>query len=276
MMNTLDLDLPMREPYFREAGAGPGVVCVHANASTSSQWRALMETLASGFHMLAPDTHGAGKGPAWPVDRPLALREEVALLEPVFARAGTPFSLVGHSYGGAVALVAAVQAPQRVRALVLYEPTLFALVDAAFPPPNDADGIRQTVERAGAALATGNRGAAAEHFIDYWMGVGAWHATPQSRRSAIEGAVVNVQGWGRALFAEPTPLNALGALTMPVLLMVGQDSPASARAVAWLLAQTLPRVQTLEFEGLGHMGPITHPEVVNPAIQEFLRLHATA
>ena len=275
-MNTLDLDLPMCEPFFREAGAGPGVVCVHANASSSSQWRPLMETLASEFHVLAPDTYGAGKGPAWPADRPLALRKEVALLEPVFARAGTPFSLVGHSYGGAVALVAAVQKPQRVRALVLYEPTLFALLDAAFPPPNDADGIRQTVERSGAALAEGNTGAAAEHFIDYWMGAGTWHATLQPRRTAIEAAVVNVQGWGRALFNEPTPLRALGALTVPVLLMIGKNSPASASAVARLLAQTLPCVETLEFEGLGHMGPITHPEVVNPAIQEFLRLHATA
>ena len=275
-MNTLDLDLPMREPYFREAGAGPGVVCIHSNASSSSQWRALMETLASCIHVLAPDTHGAGKGPAWPADRPLALREEVALLEPVFARAGTPFSMVGHSYGGAVALMAAVQQPQRVRALVLYEPTLFALVDAAFTPPNDADGIRQTVKRAGAALATGDRGAAAEHFIDFWMGTGAWRATPPPRRAAIEAAIVNVQGWGSALFSEPTPLQAFGALTMPVLLMVGQNSPASARAVARLLANTLPCVQMLKFEGLGHMGPVTHPEVVNPAVEEFLRRHTAA
>ena len=276
MLNSLALDLPMREPYFREAGAGPGVICVHSNASSSSQWRGLMDALASRFHVLAPDTYGAGKGPAWPADRPLALCEEVALLEPVFARAGTPLSLVGHSYGGAVALVAAVQVPQRVHALVLYEPTLFALVDAAFPPPNDVDGIRRTVERAGAALAMGNRGAAAEHFIDFWMGAGAWHATPQSRRTAIEAAVLNVQGWGQALFAEPTPLKALGALTMPVLLMVGKNSPASARAVARLLSQALPRVETLEFEGLGHMGPVTHPEVVNPVIEEFLRRNTAA
>ena len=31
------------EPFFREAGTGPGVVCLHANASTSGQWRGLME-----------------------------------------------------------------------------------------------------------------------------------------------------------------------------------------------------------------------------------------
>ena len=266
--------MPTPDPFCRESGTGPGVVCLHSNASSSSQWRQLMEGLAPRHRVLAPDTHGAGKGPAWPADRPLALRDEVALLEPVFARAGSPFSLVGHSYGGAVALVAAVQQPQRLRALVLYEPTLFALVDSAFAQPNDADGIRQTVERAGAALATGDRGAAAEHFIDFWMGKGAWHSTPLARRGAIEAAIVNVQAWGRALFGEPTPLQAFDALTMPVLLMVGRDSPASARAVARLLAQSLPRLETLEFEGLGHMGPFTHPEVVNPAVEEFLRRNA--
>lgn len=273
-MNAPQLDLPMCEPFFREAGAGPSVVCVHSNASTSSQWRVLMEVLANRFHVLAPDTYGAAKGLAWPMDRPVALQDEVTMLEPVLARASMPFSLVGHSYGGAVALVAAVQQPRRVNALVLYEPTLFSLVDAACPSPNDADGIRQTVDRAGAALAMGNRAAAAELFIDYWMGAGAWHATLPARRSAIEAAIVNLQGWGRALFAEPTPLNAIAALTMPVLLMVGRNSPASARAVARLLAQTLPRIETLEFEGLSHMGPVTHPEVVNPAIEEFLCRHA--
>ena len=157
---------------------------------------------------------------------------------------------------------------------MLYEPTLFSLVDAAFTPPNDVDGIRQTVERAGIALATGDRDAAAEHFIDFWMGTGVWRATPQARRCAIEAAIVNVQGWADALFGEPTPLQALAALEMPVLLMVGQNSPASARAVAQLLAQALPRVETLEFEGLGHMGPVAHPELVNPAIEAFLRRNA--
>ena len=34
-------------PFFREAGAGPGVVCLHSNASNSNQWRSLMDTLAA-------------------------------------------------------------------------------------------------------------------------------------------------------------------------------------------------------------------------------------
>ncbi|HKA43978.1 MAG TPA: alpha/beta fold hydrolase, partial [Burkholderiales bacterium] len=127
-------------PFFREAGSGPGIVCLHANASSSSQWRTLMERLAPKFHVLAADSYGHGRSPAWPADRRVALRDEVALLEPVFARAGEPVILVGHSYGAAVALIAAIDRPQRVRALALYEPTLFSVLDAEKPPPNEADG----------------------------------------------------------------------------------------------------------------------------------------
>src|SRR3954469_18912850 len=127
-------------PFFREAGAGPGVVCLHANASTSGQWRSLIDALSPKFHVLAADSYGSGKSPAWPADREAWLQDEVSLLEPVFARAGDPFALVGHSYGGAIALIAALSQPHRVRALALYEPTLFSLVEAESPAPNPADG----------------------------------------------------------------------------------------------------------------------------------------
>ena len=273
-MHTVVIDARPAVPFFREAGSGPGVVCIHCNASSSSQWRPLMDRLARSHRVLAPDTHGAGRGPAWPGDPALTLRDEVALLQPVFARAGEPFTLIGHSYGAAVALLAALQQPERVQAMVLYEPTLFALVDAASPMPNAADGNRQAVARAAAALARDDRGAAAEVFIDYWMGDGAWFAKPEAQRSAIEAAVVNVQGWGGALFGDSTPLAAFRALEMPVLLMQGSETTPSARAVATLLARTLPRVETLTFRGLGHMGPVTHPAQVDDTIEGFLRRHA--
>ena len=257
-------------PFFREAGAGPGVVCLHANASTSSQWRALMDTLATRFHVLAADSFGAGRSPPWPTDRPVLLQDEVALLEPVFARAGDPFVLVAHSYGAAVALVAAVTQPHRIRALALYEPTLFALLDAERPPPNDADGIRTTVASAAAALDAGDLSSAAEYFIDFWMGSGSWRQTPEARKTPIAASIANIRGWAHALLNEPTPLAAFSALQVPVLYMMGKDSPASSRGVGRLLTRALPQVELVEFDGLGHMGPITHPDVVNDAIVRFL------
>jgi len=274
MTATIEARPAAPAPYFREAGSGPGVVCIHCNASSSSQWRLLMNRLAPRRLVLAPDTHGAGRGPTWPTDRPLTLRDEVALLEPVFAHAGAPFALVGHSYGGAVALLAALGRAEQVSALVLYEPTLFALVDAESPAPNDADGIRATVTRCADALAAGDRSAAAEVFIDYWMGAGAWCDKPEPQRSAIEAAVLNVVGWGRALFGETTPLAAFRALDIPVLLMQGSETTPSSRAVSTLLARTLPRVETLTFGGMGHMGPLTHPTQVDAAIEDFLQRHS--
>jgi pimeloyl-ACP methyl ester carboxylesterase len=258
------------EPHFREAGTGPGVVCLHSNASTSGQWRGLMEALAPKFHVFAADSYGAGKSPPWPADRRVVLRDEVGLLEPVFARAGDPFALVGHSYGAAIALMAAVIHPGRVHALALYEPTLFALVDAESPPPNDADGIRGAVARAAAALDAGKPDLAAEHFIDFWMGQGSWARTPEARKPPIAASVASIRGWAHALMKEPTPLAAFRQLEIPVLYMTGSDSPASSRGVARILTRALPQVEVVEFEGIGHMGPITHPEQVNAAIARFL------
>jgi pimeloyl-ACP methyl ester carboxylesterase len=257
-------------PFFREAGSGPGIVCLHSNASHSSQWRALTEKLAARFHVLAADLYGAGKSPVWPAHRPICLRDEVALLDPVFARAGDPFVLIGHSYGAAVALIAALAQPHRVRALALYEPTLFAVVDAERPPPNDADGIRHAVADAGAAVDAGDLERAAERFIDFWTGTGSWDRTPDVRRAPIASSVADIRAWGGALFDEPTPIAAFSRLNVPVLYMLGKDSPASSRSVGRLLTSVLPRVEVIEFEGVGHMGPITHPEPVNEAITRFL------
>ena len=252
--------------FFREAGSGPGVVCIHANASSSSQWRGLMEMLAPRFHVLAPDTYGAGKSPAH--TGTISLRDEVALMEPVIARAGERFSLVGHSYGGGIALIAAVMHPNRLRSMALYEPTLFALVER--DSPKDVDGIRNAVAQSVEALKRGDTAGAARYFIDFWMSEGAFDRMPERVQAASAEAVQNIQGWKDALFGEPTPEEAFAALDVPVLLMVGSRSPLSSRAVARRLARVLPRAEVLEMEGLGHMGPVTHPDRVNEAIAAFL------
>lgn len=261
-------------PYWREAGTGPGVVCLHSNASTSSQWRSLMERLAPRRHVLAPDLLGAGRGPAWPGDRTVALRDEAAMLAPVFAAAGDPHCLVGHSYGGAVALKAALAQPGRVRAVAVYEPTLFAVLEQERPNHPEADGIRDAAIAAAASIDAGDTAAAAEVFIDYWMGAGSWRRMPPERQAPIAAAMVNVRGWATSLFTEPTPLAAFRSLDLPVLYMVGGRSTVSARGVARVLTAALPNVQVLEFAELGHMGPITHPEVVNAAIDDFLAREA--
>jgi pimeloyl-ACP methyl ester carboxylesterase len=174
-----------------------------------------MDRLAPRFRVLAPDSYGSGRSPEWPSDRVIRLRDEVALIEPILTRAGSPLALVGHSYGAAVMLMAALLNPARVRALALYEPTLFALLDAERAPPNEADGIRSAVADAAICLDAGNPDAAAERFIAYWMEPGSWRQTSEQRKAPIAAAVRNVRRWAHALFTEPTPLAAFRSLDIP-------------------------------------------------------------
>jgi pimeloyl-ACP methyl ester carboxylesterase len=259
------------EPHVRETGPGLPVVCLHANASSSAQWRGLGELLSPTHRVLAPDSYDAGKSPDWPSRSRIALADEVRLIEPTLSTASRPLALVGHSYGGAVALIAALRDPARVDRLVLYEPTLFSLVDADAAPPNGADGIRDAVRAATAALDASDSDAAAAHFIDFWMGPGSSVATPALRKPAIADSVANVRLWAHALFTEPTPAAAFARLDMPILYMLGGASPESARSVGRLLVPVLPRVRVVEFAGIGRMGPLTHPEVINAEIARFLR-----
>jgi pimeloyl-ACP methyl ester carboxylesterase len=257
-------------PYFREAGAGPAVVCLHSNASTSGQWRALMERLSGRFRVIAVDQYGAGKSPGWPAGTRGALDDELALLEPLLHSLPAPFHLVGHSYGAALALKAALRDPARVKSLALYEPTLFALLLAQDPRHPAAQGIRDAADDAAAAVARGDLDAAGQRFIDYWMGAGAWSAMPQSRRPAISQSMRGIGCWAHALFTEPAPLSAFAGLEVPVLYMVGARSPASSRGVFALLQKVLPNLEVVQFGELGHMGPVTHPDLVNQAIARYL------
>src|SRR5689334_11612486 len=119
--------------HFRESGSGPAVLCLHCSASTSGQWRPLMERLADRYRVIAPDLYGCGKSPAWPGERPMWIEDEIAFLAPAFERADKRFHLVGHSFGGAVALKAALGLKPRLASLVLYEPVLFAVLLRAEP-----------------------------------------------------------------------------------------------------------------------------------------------
>ena len=148
---------------------------------------------------------------------------------------------------------------------------MFSLLGASAVTSSEANGIVEAVARSAQALERGDTDAAARHFIDYWMGEGAWQRMPSARKPAIEAACKNVRRWAHALTTEATPLAAFAALEVPVLLMTGGQSTRAAKGVARVLGATLPQVEVVEFEQLGHMGPVTHPDVVNPVIARFMR-----
>jgi len=257
-------------PYVREAGAGDPVLCIHSSASSSAQWKPLMDRLARRFRVLAVDLYGAGRSPAWPDHRPLTLADEVALLEPVVAASSRRVHVIGHSYGGAVALKLALEHPGWLASLVVFEPVLFSLLTAHDPDEPAAREINAVRAETSAAVDRGDLAAAGARFVDYWTGAGAWASMPDTRRQAVAVAMGQIPGAWHAVFEEPEPLEAFAALNVATLCLVGSDSPASSRAVTRLLAKTLPRVSEVELAGVGHMGPVTHPDRVNALIEQHL------
>jgi pimeloyl-ACP methyl ester carboxylesterase len=200
----------------------------------------------------------------------LTLADEVALLEPVFEAAGESCHLVGHSYGGAVAARAVLTYPGRFRSLVLIEPVLFGLLLAEDPRQPAAREVAAVCQHTRAAVEVGALDSAGERFIDYWMGTGTWAGMPPHRRAMIAQAMPSVRNQWTAIFGEATPLSAYSLLDLPTLYLVGSKSPPSTRAVARLLTQTLPDVTSAELKDAGHMAPLTHPDIVNAAIQEHI------
>jgi pimeloyl-ACP methyl ester carboxylesterase len=256
--------------YTHETEAGDPVVCIHASASSAAQWTSLADRLGDRYRPLAVDLHGAGRSPAWRGDRRLTLADEVALLEPALAATGARFHLVGHSYGGAVALKIALAHPHWVASLTVYEPVLFSLLmadDPEQPAAREIDAVRADT---GAAADRGDLHGAGARFVDYWTGAGTWAAMSERRRAAIAAAMSGLKDQWHAVFEEPAPLAALGRLDMPALCLIGARSPASSRAVSRLLMKTLPRAMAVELEGVGHMGPVTHAERVNALIEQHL------
>ena len=260
----------MTEPFVRESGSGPTVVCLHASASSSSQWRALAERLSGRFRLLAVDLHGCGRTPAWAQAQPLRLDDEVALLEPVWRSAGQRFHIVGHSYGGAVALKAALTHAGRVASLVVYEPVMFGLLTTTEPGSAAANEITAVRDETLRLVGSNDLGGAASRFGAYWLGREAWAALPQERQTAMAASMPGVMPQWQAAFDDSTSLRDLAGLSMPIQLLGGAKSTLAARAVTRLLGRNLAQVAKHDLPECDHMAPATVPERVNPFIEQFL------
>jgi pimeloyl-ACP methyl ester carboxylesterase len=258
------------QPYFRETGAGPAVICFHAGYGSSAQWRSLMELLADRFRVLASDLSASGKSPPIAAGVAYTLDEEVAFLAPVFEAAGSRFHLVGHSFGGAVALKAAARYAGRVQSLTLFEPTLFALLASSAPGSSAMRELLSHTESTCRLADDGEYEAAAERFVDYWFEQGAWALTREEVRADIRGRMTLLRQRWDALIRDPATVSDLTSIGVPVLCLTAENSNPPTRALCQLLIRTLARVRSLKVPGVGHMAPLTHPDRVNPLIRAFL------
>ena len=255
-----------------DAGSGEPVVLLHSSCSSRRQWRRLVAELTGRYRTLALDLHGYGET-SWPADPDaFSIDDEVRLVEHVLDRIDRPAHLVGHSYGGVVALATALRHPRRVRSLALHEPVVFQLALAGPLAPVGAE-ITRMVELLAERVEAGAPAAAAEHFIDYWRGEGTWAALPERGRQAAARVIPKLPVELRAMLRSPYTLRDYGTIRSPVCLLAGTVGRAAARRVAELLATVFPNGSLQLVADAGHMAPVTHPQLVNPRIAAHLAAH---
>ena len=248
------------------------LVLLHGQPGSPADWQQVAERLPLPLHTVAPDRPGYGSN-RLPAGGFAANAR--AVIDDLDERGVHRAVLVGHSFGGGVALSAASLAPERVEAVVLL----------ASVGPGCANGW----DRLLAAPATGPLCALV-----------AWKLTPRIARARLAAVRrcsggrlrpdehVNWQVWGhsdnscgtlwRTFLAEQRALlrglgeleHALPRLEVPVLILADPRDNLVPIQTARRLAQSLPDARLQLINGAGHHLPRRAPGAVADAIAAFL------
>jgi pimeloyl-ACP methyl ester carboxylesterase len=241
------------------------VVLLHGSASNSALWRHIKGALQSRYRCVAPDLIGYGSSAAWPQQAAFGLDAELRAIEPSLRCCADTLHLVGHSYGGVLALHLALADPGRVQSLTLIEPVFFAALKYAGEWSAYFEFCRVRDEFV-TALARGDRELAMRRFVDFWMGNDAWAGLSADTRASMRNAADKIVLDWQASFAADPGRSRLSALAVRTLLVRGSDSPRPMRSLVDALHAIMPGSGRTVVEGAGHLLPRTHASVLASAI----------
>lgn len=248
------------------------VVLLHGQPGTGSDWSAVAARLSADVRSLALDRPGYGSSPLAPGGFRANAR---AVLDEIDAQDIEEAVLVGHSYGGGVALATAQLAPQRIRGLVL--------VSSIGP------GCLNGWDRLLAAPVVGPACALVAWWLTPWLG-GRWLAGAERlRHPPSDNQRIYLDSWSearhrheslwrtflveqRALVHDlDTLIQGLPTIWTPTLVLGGQADIMIPIETARTLSCLLPSARLVEIPNVGHQLPGLAPQVVADAIEEVFR-----
>ena len=252
------------DPYVIEAGRGPAVVLLHGFPLNATTWSPQREALSGSYRVLCPDQRGFGGSQlGWDEPDLDHVADDVAAM--LDSRKLDTVVLGGLSMGGYVAMAFARRHPQRLRALVLADTK--AGTDA---PEAAADRLRIADE----VLAAASSAQLVDALMPKLVG-----ATTKERRplvigrlkATIESAPPPAVAWAqRAMAARPDSFETLRSVSVPSLVIVGDEDELSPPAEAEAMAEALPDARLARVPAAGHMSSMEAPEAFNAALLEFL------
>jgi pimeloyl-ACP methyl ester carboxylesterase len=248
------------------AAKRPPVLLVHGTASDHTTWRVTGPLLAETRAVFSIDRRGRGAssdGPSYVID--LEYEDVGAVADALAREAGGGVDVVGHSYGGRIALGAALRTTA-IRRIVVYEGA----------PVHVRRGRVATAQlgRLEADLNAGRPDRMLDAFLRVEVGfddagLAAYHANPvwPDRVAAAARTLLREL---RAETSPPAGLAALGRVSQPALLVQGRESVEWFHKGTKRLAARLDDVRVVEIAGAAHAAHHTQAAEFARSVVEFL------
>jgi pimeloyl-ACP methyl ester carboxylesterase len=252
---TAALERPGARLVYEVAGDGPAVILIHGFGLDMRMWDPQVGPLAARFKVVRYDCRGFGaSGPLDPAVPYTHAGDLVALLDHLdIGRA----VLAGLSFGGRVALQAALAAPDRVRGLAL----LAAVLDGVPWDPESARALDEVTRRVQAAGVLAGREA--------WLAHPLFAAARERPDLAVALAAMVAgypgQHWlGQDPHRETRrPLDVLEGIAGPALVAVGERDVPGFREMSAVLARRIPGAAYQVVADAGHMVNMEQPAAIN-------------
>ena len=259
---------------YVEQGSGEPMVFVHGAPGDLRAWEPIREGIASKYRFIAYTQRYFGTEP-WPDDGknfsiPI-LTDDLATF--ITSLNAGPVHLVSWSFGGLVAMQAAVRNPTLVRSLILYEPNVISVL-----PADSAEGKAAREDRSKmlapvvAAMKGGDVVQAAKLAREAWfqLGPGWFDREPQAAQTRL---LENARTMPLLFGAPPPPAitcDMLKDFPQPTLVLRGEKTQVSNVLISEAISRCVPGAQLVVLQNVNHDGPVRDPAAFTGAIFEFL------
>lgn len=267
--------------HYKETGTGEQtMVLLHGFGASIFTWREVMQPLAAlGYRVVALDRPAFGlterplewEQADWSDGSPYSTAAQVDLTIGLMDALGIEdATLVGNSAGGAIAMLVALAHPDRVRGLILLDPAVYT---GGGSPPLVRPLLRTPqMQHVGPLIARRIQ----EWGLDFARA--AWHDPSRITPEIWTGYTRPLQAdnWDRAIWnltaasSQPDLPAQLPRLTLPVLVITGDDDRIVPTEQSIRLAGELPQAQLAVMEACGHTPHEECPAPTLAAIQSFL------
>ncbi len=249
---------------YQEKGIGPTIVMVPGSCSTGAAWHKVVSRLSDRFRCVTTSLLGYGETLERRTIEDSSISHEVEALASVVRKACGPVHLVGHSFGGLVAIALAIRNEAHLVSLTVVEAPASELLreSGEFQYHND---FRQMSDSFITAYRGGDKQAIAA-MIDFYGGARTYDSWPAAARAyAIETTPVNILDWESA-YGFPLSPQLLASIDVPTLVLRGQSSHQAVKRANELISECIERASLTTIDSAAHFMITTHANDVAEAI----------